>query len=228
MTTRQLYFDLPVRTGRTRGDYFVSEANGAAVAAIDGWRNWPGRALLIRGPKGMGKTHLAHVWTREAGARLISGAALAEADAIPGDVAVDDAHLVAGDPARERALFHLYNLTLAEGGHLLLTGDGDPALWPVTLPDLGSRLRGAASVELQPPDDRLLEAMIVKLFDDRQIAPPPSLVAYLLRRMERSAAEAVRLVAALDDAALASGRPIGTKLARDVLGAEDGADILPD
>ena len=48
------------------------------------------------------------------------------------------------------------------------------------------------------------------------------MIAYLVRRMERSFAAAAALAARLDQLALAEGRPIGLALARRVL-AEFGA-----
>ena len=60
--TRQLAFDLPGRVALGRENFFVSPANALAVAALDGWRDWPERRMLLFGPEGAGKTHLAHVW----------------------------------------------------------------------------------------------------------------------------------------------------------------------
>ena len=80
---------------------------------------------------------------------------------------------------------------------------------------------GTPSVTLAPPDDALLQAVLLKLFADRQITPLPSLIPWLLKRMDRSFAEAGRLVAALDDRALATGRPLGPKLAGELLDAPE-------
>ena len=57
------------------------------------------------------------------------------------------------------------------------------------LPDLASRLRAAPSVAIAPPDDRLLAAVLVKLFADRQVRVAPEVIAFLLRRMERRTAK---------------------------------------
>ena len=217
---RQLSFDLPVRAALGREDFFVAPANAMAVALIEGWRDWPGRKLVLEGPKGAGKTHLAHVWAQAAGARIVEARALAGAD-IPdlasGPVAVEDVPLIAGDTAAENALFHLHNLTLAEGHSLLLTADRPAAQWGLTLPDLASRMQGTQATRLEAPDDRLLTALLAKLFADRQLIPTPDTIPYLVTRMDRSFDSARQLVAALDAAALAQGRPINRKLAADVM-----------
>ena len=217
---RQLSFDLPVRAALGREDFFVAPGNAMAVALIEGWQHWPGRKLLLEGPKGAGKTHLAHVWAQAAGARIIAARDLAGAD-IPAlarqPVAIEDAPLIAGDMAAENALFHLHNLIIAEGHFLLLTADRPAARWGLHLPDLASRMQGTQATRLGPPDDRLLTALLAKLFADRQLIPTPDTIPYLVTHMDRSFDAARLLVAALDSAALAEARPINRHLAVEVL-----------
>lgn len=217
---RQLSFDLPARPALGREDFFVSPANAEAVAMIEGWQGWPARKLALTGPPGAGKTHLAHVWAALSGATILPAGAVAAAD-IPrlaaAPVAVEDIDSIAGTPEAEDALFHLHNLCLAEGRALLLTGRAPPRRWPIALPDLASRMQGTPAVRIGAPDDRLLAAVMMKLFADRQLAPTPPTIPYLLRRMDRSFAAAHALVAQLDRAALAAQRPVSVALAREVL-----------
>ncbi len=224
----QLTFDLPVRPARGREDYFVSPANALVVAQIDGWRDWPQRKLVLCGPQGAGKTHLAHVWADQSGARIVDAASLTQTDigalATSGPVAVEDADAIAGQPPAEQALFHLHNLLLAEGGSLLLTARRAPTHWALSLPDLQSRIEATATATLTAPDDALLSALLVKLFSDRQIAVTPRLIPYLVTRMDRSFAAAQDIVSRLDRTALATGRRISEKLASELLdkAAPDG------
>ncbi|VVT33420.1 Chromosomal replication initiator protein DnaA [Roseovarius sp. EC-HK134] len=220
MMPRQLSFDLPVRAALGREDFFVSPANAEAVAMIEGWQGWPGRKLILAGPSGAGKTHLAHVWAALSGAQMIAAKHIAQAD-IPNfasrPIVVEDADQIAGDRPSEEALFHLHNLVLAEGHSLLLTARQPPNLWPLVLPDLQSRMQGTMLTQLRTPDDTLLAAVLTKLFADRQIAPSPDTIPYLARRMDRSFDAAREVVAALDAAALAEGRAITRVLASQVL-----------
>ena len=220
----QLPLGLPVRAATGREAFLVAEANLQALARIDAWRDWPEGKLALAGPPGAGKSHLAAVWAAETGATLLTGPDLPEAGKVdPRAVVVEAADRVAGAAEAERRLLHLHNRVTAEGGRLLLVGRAPPARWPVALPDLASRLAATALARIGPPDDALLAAILVKLFEDRQIAAPPALVTWLVPRMERSFAAAERLVAALDARALATGRPIGHKLAREVLAADSPA-----
>jgi chromosomal replication initiation ATPase DnaA len=77
------------------------------------------------------------------------------------------------------------------------------------------------AVAVEPPDDALIGAVLLKLFADRQLAIGEDVVAFLLRHMERSFAAARRVVDRLDHAGLAEQRPITVPLARAVL-AEEG------
>ncbi|MBC7131897.1 MAG: chromosomal replication initiator DnaA [Roseovarius sp.] len=220
MSARQLSFDLPARPALGRDDFFVSPANAEAVALIEAWRDWPARKLLLAGPPGAGKTHLAHVWAGLSGARIVAAGTLAQAD-IPalaaGPVAIEDAQRIAGDRAAEEALFHLHNLVLAEGHALLVTARAAPVRWGLGLPDLASRMEGTLLARLAPPDDALLAALLAKLFADRQLSPSPDTVPYLVRRIERSFEAAHEVVAALDARALAEGRAITRALAAEML-----------
>ena len=107
----------------------------------------------------------------------------------------------------------------------MLADRGDAAeAWGLATPDLLSRLRLAPSVALEPPDDALLKAVLVKLFIDRQLVVDTSVVDYLALRIERSLARAGEVVSALDREALSRGRRITRPMAADVLHRIAGSD----
>lgn len=225
---QQLTFDLPARSAQGFDDFFVTPSNTAAMASIESWQNWPNRKLIIAGDEGTGKTHLAHVWAELTDAVILPSSTLERTDiqSLSGrSVVVEDADRIAENSGAETALFHLHNLVLAEGGALLITACSAPSRWGLSLPDLRSRMEGTTLARLDPPDDMLLSAVLVKLFDDRQLAVPANLIDYLLPRMERSLAEAARLVDLLDRAALSENRPLTRALAARLLdkSTENGA-----
>ncbi|WP_171235489.1 DnaA ATPase domain-containing protein [Ruegeria sp. HKCCA6837] len=216
---RQLSFDLPAKTALGREDFFVSPSNALAVAMISA-TSWPGNKLVLSGPAGAGKTHLAHVWAAETSGQIIQAADL-RYDDVPdlarGPIAVEDVPMVAGDLEQQKTLFHLHNLVLAEGRALLMTGRLAPKFWELPLADLQSRVEGAHHVALDPPDDALLGAVLAKLFVDRQLNPGPEVIAYLVKHMDRRFETAANVVAQLDHLALAEKRDITRALAVRVL-----------
>jgi chromosomal replication initiation ATPase DnaA len=216
MSPQQLSFDLPVRAAMGAADFVVSDCNRDAVAWLDRWPDWPGSILAIYGPAGCGKTHLAHVWQTRSDARFLDSGFRGR---LPGgNLVLDGARLP------EEDLFHLINHVRA-GKHSLLMLDREaPARWTVGIKDLASRLAGIAAAAVEPPDDALLAALLVKHFSDRQIMIKADLIDYLTRRIDRSFAGAAAAVESLDRAALARGGAVTVKLARDVLGREKDGD----
>jgi chromosomal replication initiation ATPase DnaA len=209
---RQGALDLPIEPRFEHTDFLVSDSNRKAFELIERWPDGAARALVLHGPRGSGKTHLAHLWCARSGAHRIAGDALSKPEALPAAVAIDNA-----EQAPERALLHLYNLTLERGGHILLTMPAPPASLTISLPDLASRLRSLPVVGIAPPDDALLAAVLVKHFADRQLRVAPEVFSYLVARMERSFAAAAAVAARLDKLALEAQRPVTVKLARTVL-----------
>jgi chromosomal replication initiation ATPase DnaA len=212
----QLAIDLPFRPAFGRADFLVSACNAAALARLECWPDWPSRVLVLYGPAGSGKSHLAHLWRERSGGTLVAGEALAALDpsalsAVPA-VAIDDS-----DRAAEPALLHLFNCCHETGAGLLIVARRAPAVWPIALPDLASRLRVTDALGIGTPDDSLLAAVLVKHFADRQLGVTPEVVAYIVPRMERSFAAASALAARLDRLALTAQRPVGVALARQAL-----------
>ena len=225
---RQIPIPLGHQPAYDRESFIVSEANDAALQLIEKWPAWPAPVVILTGPPGSGKTHLAHIWTNLAGGRLIKAQQFAHLDAsiaVTGPTCIDGIDM---DNVPEKALFHLMNIAAEAATTLLLTSRTPVGDWQVGLPDLNSRLRLAAPAELTAPDDALLRQVMVKLFTDRQLFIDKSVVDYLLLRMERSLASVSRIVSALDHAALSAGRRITRPLAADVLAADGGQEPQPD
>lgn len=220
-----LPLDHPRQPGLSREDFVTAPCNAVALAMLDDWRNWPRGKLVLTGPAGSGKTHLAHIWAAETGARMVRAVDLEDAD-IPtlgaGPLVVEDVDDLASS-AGEEALFHLHNILQVEGHPLLLTGAPGIAGWPLSLPDLRSRLQQAQAAVVEAPDDALLSLLLVKLFSERQLHVAPQVIDYLSRRMDRSFDGVRTIVAALDQASLAERRAITVRLAADVLDKLDHA-----
>jgi chromosomal replication initiation ATPase DnaA len=215
---RQLILPLPHASSFARDDFIGAPSNAAALALVESWPEWPAPLMLLSGPAGAGKSHLAAIFAARTGAALLNGAEIGSADpdatTCAPALALDDAE--AGLDA-EAAFFHLLNFARTRGVAMLLTAKGPPALWGVKTPDLLSRLRLAPVVEILAPEPPLIEAALTKMFADRQLAVEPTLIAYIARRLDRSLGSARALVEALDAEALAQGRKVTRAMAAALL-----------
>lgn len=218
----QIPFDLGHRNALGRDDFLIAPSNQDAVAWIDLWPEWPAPTLILYGPKSSGKTHLAAVWGERSGAACIKPENLN--DETIRDIAKATRHVVLedcdgliGDVNGEKGLFHLYNLFKEEGRSILITLLEPPVRRSFALPDLASRLRASPCVAIREPDDVLLSAILVKLFNDRQLRVGDDVIRYILAHMERSFEAASRIVDLADKKALTEKKAVTMMLLKELL-----------
>ena len=178
-------------------EFLIAASNADAVALLDGWRDWSVRTALLTGPRKSGRSLLARIWAAKSGGALIEAAeAAAEAD-----------------------LFHAWNRAEQEGRPLLLGADAAPPVWAVKLPDLRSRLAASPVAAIGPPDDALMRSLFERQFLRRGLDARAELIEWLVARVERSHVALLRVVDALDQAAVESRRRLSIPLARNTLAA---------
>lgn len=215
---RQLTFRWPHSPSFAREDFLSAPSNLDALTAIELWPNWAGRMLMLVGPEGAGKSHLGAIWARTADAFPLAAGELDEQTletcAKARALLIEDAEQSRG---AEALLFHLINAALQHNAWLLLTSRSAPDAWGLNTPDLLSRLQLAPVVRLAAPDIDLTEAVLFKLFNDRQLQVEPHVIAYIALRIERSLGAARELVGKLDNEALTQGRRITRAMASDAL-----------
>ena len=211
----QLPLPFPHQPGYAALDFLSDDSNHDALAWLSRPADWPDRRLAVWGQGGCGKSHLLNIWAQRYPAVLLPGQTLRELDGVPeaGAIALDDADTVAD----EHTLLHLLNTARDRGLFVLLSGRTSPARWPVHLPDLSSRLKAITAVEVQPPGDALLRALLLRMAADRQLRMGETVQEWLLRRLPRSPGALREAVARLDRMSLACQQPITRALAARVL-----------
>jgi chromosomal replication initiation ATPase DnaA len=203
----------------------AAPSNAAARRWLEGTAAWPQGRLALWGPEGCGKTHLVHVWAEAAGAEVLAGPVLAEAEAPPQrPVALDDA-----DAAPERPLLHLLNAAAEAHLPVLLAAREAPARWRSRLADLASRLAAITAVAIGPAEEMLLERLFARLLAEQQLTVPAALQGWMLERLPRTQAAVREAAARLDHAALAAGG-VSRALAAAIVGGfeaePDGSESL--
>lgn len=223
---RQFPLKFKPRSDFKREDFMAAKCNIEALKAIDNWPNWPFFALSLYGPAGCGKSHLAHVFAQHVAvccerpisvliinAREITSRKVERIHRENPCLAVENLNTRVDN----EALFHLFNLYHNEGGYILFTSEFAPARMKFTLPDLQSRLNMIPSIPIREPDDEMLAALIVKLFNDRQVMITPEVLNYIIQNMQRSFSYTLKLVDEIDAISLAYKRAITIPVVKEAL-----------
>lgn len=195
-----------------RDAFVVAEANAAAWRAAQGWLQSEEPALIVCGPAGSGKTHLASILAAETGGAFCDAAGCEAAPPGPGVVVFDD--LPAGDP--RKFLAALEDLA-AQGRRAVLVGAGHPGEWSGGFKDLRTRLEAMPRASLGEPDEALIRKVMAKAFRDRQLDVNAAVIEFAAPRLARTFAAARAFVALADRAALDEKRKISVALAQKII-----------
>ncbi|MBL0941649.1 MAG: AAA family ATPase [Alphaproteobacteria bacterium] len=215
----QLTLNLEIDPIYNAEDFLISACNFEAVSWVKRWSDWPIPGILLYGPPGCGKTHLAHVWQANTQAKFLNLKDLIDKNLC--DLfqtckyyILDDLNITHQD---EPTLFHLYNLAKEHQASILFLSQNAPSEWPFTLDDLKSRMNAVPAIEIVPPDDEFLKKIAFKLFSDQQLIASEPILQYLLTHGDRSFKGLQTNVAKINTYALANHRNITLPLVRDVL-----------
>ena len=199
----------------SRSDYITSNSNRAALETADAWAMSTESRLVICGPAGSGKSHLAaivagSVSTEELNETHPNGLTRLENGRIE---VFDNVHQVRD--AKEL----LADIEQGESRNrrVVLVGRGQPVEWARDLRDLKTRIEAMPRICLQEPDEPLLQAVLHKLFADRQLRIDPAIVDYACPRLPRTFAAAQAFVIAVDAEVARSKAPITKFLAGNVI-----------
>lgn len=194
MSQIALPFDWPA--DEERSDFIVTASNERAITHLDHWGSWPVSATILTGPRKSGRSLLGRIFVAKSGAILI-----------------DDA-----ESKREDSIFHAWNLAQEAHVPLLIIADHAPPLWQVRLADLRSRLAATPVITIDPPDDILMQLLLVKLLGRRGIGISPDVVDYVVNRVDRNHIGLMRIVDTLDEASLSQRRAMTVPFVREALG----------
>jgi chromosomal replication initiation ATPase DnaA len=194
-------------------DFCPAPSNAGARAWLAAPERWSNGRLIVHGEAGVGKTHLLHIWAGQVRAQLIEGAALRGLPQIAGPLAIDDADAVP-DPT---ALLHLLNAACEFGFAVLLASRLAPHRMGYKLADLTSRLRASSEVEIRPPEDELLEMLLLRLAAERQLNLSIPVRNLLMLHLPRSGFYYREAIARLDRLALDRSARITRGLATDIV-----------
>jgi len=209
VASAQLVMPFAPATSYHAEDFIRGDSNAAAFDLMERWPNWPYSLVVVHGPQGCGKTHLAHVFAKVSGAQFIDPARIGT---IPADALLAGGHSWILDGlekvASEDGLAQFINHARARGDYVLMCARQAPSQLPFRLNDLRSRLIALPEVALGAPDDALLMGVLAKAFADRQLRVGPEVLQYAVSRLERSYESVQHFAARVDRESLAAGRAV--------------------
>ncbi|MFL2816533.1 MAG: DnaA ATPase domain-containing protein [Alphaproteobacteria bacterium] len=219
--SKQLYFELPNKTSLGLEDYIVADSNNFAfdliVKMVKGEINFG----LISGPPYSGKTHLSKI--------LIKNASNYKSFYIDRDyqnildrfedsdiLILENIDKVKHDKAEED-LFHIINLVKENNKKLLMTSRKSISEIDLSLEDLKSRLNSILEAKIKEPDDQLMELILIKIFNDKQLKINPNVIDFLMSRLVRSYKGINLFIEKIDMFSLEKGKKITIPLINDLL-----------
>ncbi len=173
----QLSLPLDRPAGAREDQFLIGEGNARAVQMLERWATWPVMAAIITGPRKSGRSLLARTMVARSGGTMIDEA----------------------DRQSEAMLFHAWNEAQAQHRPLFLVADDAPPIWQVKLPDLRSRLGASPVARIEQPDDPLAADILRQFLDRHELVAQPDVVAWIMRRIERSYLSILRAGEALEE-----------------------------
>lgn len=212
---QQLAIPLPDQVTDDASTFIVGSANQEAWEWLLSLPYWPLAQVVIKGPKGSGKTHLAHAVAQLRGGVVITP----QAQENPLNLVRSSKIILVDDYDQfkdESWLFHLYNLAKEHNCQVAYFGEVSPSHYNFSLNDLASRLRSLPCLDIHEPDDDLFRQLFRKELQKRGMICSDDIIEYIYRRFDRSYATIHHLVEIINDVTLVQQRSLTLPLLKEI------------
>ena len=213
----QLLLDFDIKRTFNDHDFYVSDSNYFAFNLIDKWPKWEKKILNISGEKFSGKTHLANIF------KLKSSALFLNEKEINNDVfkkiklyeciIIDEF----SNRIDENLIYSIFNLVDQDSKYLLINSETPLGEIKFKLPDLVSRSKNLLYSKINPPNDELIYAIILKNFSDRQIKLEKKIIEFIINRIDRSYSKISEFIYKIDEISLKKKKPVNFKTIKEIL-----------
>jgi chromosomal replication initiation ATPase DnaA len=222
--TKQLALPLSFRNVKNHSNFILNKVNEVALSLIDEFNdikkfkkkfNFP--VLILYGPPGSGKTHLAYIYKEITDAKFIkklSNINLDEAK-FGKSFIFDDFDKI--ESLNEKLFIHFFNEIFVNFGSLLITTSKPPNEINFSLSDLESRFNSCISTKIELPDDDFLFSILIKELSEKKIFLNDKHCLYIIKRIKRNYKAISLFAETLDIISLEQKTKITLKQIKDVL-----------
>ena len=222
--TKQLALPLSFRNVKNHSNFILNKVNEVALSLIDEFNdikkfkkkfNFP--VLILYGPPGSGKTHLAYIYKEITDAKFIkklSNINLDEAK-LGKSFIFDDFDKI--ESLNENLFIHFFNEIFVNLGSLLIITSKPPNEINFSLSDLESRINSCISTKIDLPDDDFLFSILVKELSDKKIFLNDKFCLYIIKRIKRNYKAISLFAKTLDIMSLEKKTKITLKQIKEVL-----------
>ncbi len=200
-------------------NFWVGDNSELVAALKSAVSHSDGKVIYYYGPEGCGKSHLLYAVTRMAShaEKTTSYLSLLDAYVTPdvlevvnvnGIVCIDNIQAWAGDNAKERQLFTLFEQIKHAGGQLIVSAKQAPEVSEFCITDLVSRLSSGLIYSMQEMDDQQRFHALQMRADHRGLTVSNEVLKYLVTRATRDTSELFALLEKIDKASLAEKRKV--------------------
>ena len=198
-------------------DYYVSDSNYFAFNIVDKWPKWEKKILNISGEKFSGKTHLANIFKLKSSALFLNETEISneifKKIKLYESIIIDEF----SNTVDENLIYSIFNLVDQDSKYLLINSETPLSKINFKLPDLVSRSKNSLQARINPPDDELIFAIILKNFSDRQIKLEKQIIEFIVNRVERSYSKISEFIYKVDELSLKKKKPINLKTIKEIL-----------
>ncbi len=219
--TEQLYFEMPIKNSFGIEDFRVSNSNKLAFDLVCSLIKKEIFTGIIFGPPFSGKSHLCKILAEQVKNKKVITIEKIKEDILE---TIDSCDFLIIENINnileideENLLFHAINFINQNEKQLLLTSQNSLSDINLNLEDLKSRLESMIGANISEPDDELMESIVIKIFNNRQLLITPLLLNYLMKRLDRSYKEINNFIEIIDKTSLKKGKKISVKLIKDIL-----------
>jgi len=213
----QLLLDFNIKKNFNDHDYYVSDSNYFAYNLIEKWPKWEKRIINISGEKFSGKTHLANIFKSKSSALFLTENKIN--NDIFKKIKLYECIIIDGysNKIDENLIYSIFNLVEQDSKYLLINSETPLGETNFKLPDLISRSRNMLHAKINPPDDELIYALILKNFSDRQIKLEKKIIEFIIKRIDRSYSKISEFIYKIDELSLKKKKPINLKTIKEIL-----------